>query len=209
METQARTTSPREEYDLHHRSPQHAGAQGRGIGSEAQATRPQFPSGGSSPAAAASFVKHLQQNRSRAVQIPGLQQQQHEVVEYPESMTRSVSTLSSPHPNSSVDGSPTSCSRSPEFDTAVYDPTSDSIHIMPHSRQNSLDAQFQDFKNRINNVKTHQVKMLSLARPQSLNLPLRTRESSRELRSAHNQEVDIPTRACSVKSRRSVAKSFE
>lgn len=207
MEIQARKTPREEYYDLDHRS-RHADAQGSGTGTEHQATRPQFPSGGSS-SAASSFVKHLQQNKSRAVPIPGL----HEV-EYPESMTRSISTLSSSHGSShpnSVDGSPTNTTslRSPVFDTAVYDPTSDSIHIMPHSRQNSLDVQFQDFKDRINNVKSHKVKLLSLARPQSLNLPLRSRESCRELRSTRNQEVAIPARACSVKSINSCAKSFE
>lgn len=198
METQARTT-PREEYDLHHRL-QNGKAQGGGTSN--QPTRPQISSGGS-PAASSSFVKHLQQNRTRASQLPGLQD-----IEYPESMTRSNSTISSSHP-SSVGGSPTSISQSPVFDTAVYDPTSDTVHIMPHSRQTSLDAQFQDFKDRINNVKSHQAKLLSSTRPQSLNLPLRTRESTRELRSAHDREVDVPARASSVKSRRSGPKSFE
>lgn len=197
MESQARTTL-RKEYDLHNRS-RDAGAQSGGTGHEA--TRPEIPSGRSS--GASSFVKHLQKNRSRAIQLPGLQE-----VEYPESMTRSVSTLSSSDRNS-INGSPTSTSRSPAFETAVYDPTSDLVHIMPHSRQNSLDAQFQDFKDRINNVKSQQAKLLSSVRPQSLNLPLRTRESCRELRNAHNQEVDLPARASSVRSRYSSAKSFE
>lgn len=218
METQAaaRThrTTLREEYDLQQHRSEYARAQGSRTGSEDQATRPQFPAGGSSTAAASSFVKHLQQQQHKAgsrggvQQLPGLLQQHEVQVEYPESMTRSVSTISSSHPDS-ADGSPTSTSRSPVFDTAVYDPTSDLVHIMPHSRQNSLDVQFQDFKDRINNVKTHRVKLLSLARPQSMNLPLRSRESSRELRGAHNQEVNIPARACSVNSRHSGTKSFE
>lgn len=209
MDIQARKT-PREEYFALDLRSRHAQARGSGTGTDDQATRPQFPSGGSSPAPSSSFVAHLhQQHKTRALPIPGLLHED----DYPESMTRSSSTLSSSqgsHANS-VDASPTNNTtlRSPGFDTAVYDPTSDSIHIMPHSRQSSLDVQFRDFKDRLSHVKSHQVQLLSLARPQSLNLPLRSRESCRELRSARNQEVDVPARACSVRSRNSCTKSFE
>lgn len=93
--------------------------------------------------------------------------------DYPESMACSVSTLSS-HP-----ASPAMSDRSPLFDPAVYmgdhDQIPDSVDIMPHSRQTSLDSQSHDLTNRTFDAKVPLSK-LSLGRPHSLNLPLRTRK---------------------------------
>lgn len=206
METKARI-SPRKRENSLRPHPHHAAVRTKSSGPDTEATRPPFSPGGSLSASSPSFVQHLQQQQRKpgAINLPGVQPEEadekDQAAGYPASMTRSLSTLSSSshtHP------------RSPVFDTAVYDPTSDSIHIMrPHSRQNSLDAQFQDFKDRINNVKSHRTKLISAVRPQSLNLPLRSHESSRELRSAHHRELDLPARACSVRSKHASVRSFE
>lgn len=95
--------------------------------------------------------------------------------DYPESMAGSVSTLSS-HP-----GSPATSNRSPLFGPAMYmsdhNQISDTVDIMPHSRQTSFELQHHNLTD--SNIKTKaSLPTLSPGRPQSLNLPLRTRKDS-------------------------------
>ncbi|KUI69341.1 hypothetical protein VM1G_05066 [Cytospora mali] len=108
----------------------------------------------------------VKDDRQRRLSIPK---------DYPESMAGSVSTLSS-HPVS-----PATSNKSPVFDPAVYvldhDQIPDSVDIMSHSRQTSVDSQYRDLKNRTINAKVSLPK-LSSGRPQSLNLPLRTGKNS-------------------------------
>lgn len=87
------------------------------------------------------------------------------------SLTRSLTTSSSHR----LTRRPSSLSsHSPVFNTALYDPSSDSIHIMPnthqHTRQTSLESQFREFKDRVNNTKPQHSDFPEPKRPHSLNI---------------------------------------
>ncbi|PSR81543.1 hypothetical protein BD289DRAFT_438915 [Coniella lustricola] len=68
-----------------------------------------------------------------------------------ELMSLSAATLSS-YPLGVPESTYTS--RSAGFNTALYDPSSDSVHILPHSRQRSADSQNQDSTIAVGNAKS-------------------------------------------------------
>lgn len=93
------------------------------------------------------------------------------------SLSRSTLTTS---PSPRLTRRPSSLSsHSRVFNTALYDPSSDSIHIMPnthqHTRQTSLESQFREFKDRVNNTRSQHSDFSepTCKRPHSLNV-LRT-----------------------------------
>lgn len=130
----------------------------------------------------------------------------------PEPLTRSLSS----HRNSPTNTTKTRVnSLTPVFDTALYDPTSDSIHIMPHSRDSSLDTQFRNFKKRVSIIKSQEPTPQHLQhpaeRPHSLNLPLRNLDESiqRNAIDDFSSEHNLPSRNASFRQGHSRGKSFE
>lgn len=100
-------------------------------------------------------------------------------------------------------------SRSPVFDTALYDPSSDSIHIMPHTNQTSLDSQLRDFKDKINNVKPYRSIYSYSERPQSISLPLRDHDTTQDTTNDQTRGKSLPARTSLCKFGHISGKSFE
>lgn len=126
---------------------------------------------------------------------------------YPESMTCSVSTLSthSESPAPSLDGS-----RSPVFDTADYsDPSFVSTDTMS-STEAVLGPQYQHNSEEPPKAKTTQPQLVA-GRPQSLGLPLRTRDEGTEpgTKKSLRRSTTHPVRASSVSVRQAAHRAFE
>lgn len=127
---------------------------------------------------------------------------------YPESMTCSVSTLSShsPSPAPSLDGS-----GSPVFDTADYsDPAFVSTDIMSIS-QVELGPQYQHTSEKPSEAKPSQPQ-LAAGRPQSLGLPLRMRDETcaePDTKKSLKRATTHPVRSSSVSVRRASQRAFE
>lgn len=96
------------------------------------------------------------------------------------------------------------------FDTALYDPSSDSIHIMTDSdRQSTLEAQFREFKDSINKTISQRATTSDFERPHSLDIvPSRT-DLSQEVHGEAFDEVRPLARASSVSVRQSKGRNFE
>lgn len=126
---------------------------------------------------------------------------------YPESLTCSVSTLSthSESPAPSLDGS-----RSPVFDTADYsDPAFVSADIMSNTEA-ALGSQFQHTSEKPSEAKYSQ-HQLAAVRPQSLGLPLRMRDEGTEpgTKKTLKRSTTHPVRASSVSVRQAAHRAFE
>ena len=126
---------------------------------------------------------------------------------YPESMTCSVSTLSSHSgsPAPSLDGS-----GSPVFDTADYsDPAFVPTDIMSGS-QAGLGPQYQHNSEGPSEVKASQPQ-LAAGRPQSLGLPLRMRDDvcAEDTKKNLKRATTHPVRSSSVSMRRASHRVFE
>lgn len=127
---------------------------------------------------------------------------------YPESMTCSVSTLSShsASPAPSLDGS-----GSPVFDTADYsDPAFVSTDIMSIS-QVDLGPQYQHTSEKSSEAKPSQPQ-LAAGRPQSLGLPLRMRDEAcaePDTKKNLKRASTHPVRSSSASVRRASHRAFE
>lgn len=95
------------------------------------------------------------------------------------------------------------------FDTALYDPSSDSIHIMPHFRQSTLESQFRDFKNKVNSANPQEAVFLDSKRPHSLNIPLTNRDTSQGANNETAYQARVPARASSLRLGHIDGKTFE
>lgn len=94
---------------------------------------------------------------------------------------RSPAIIRSSHPAVNSPATPAAETWSP----VLYDPTSDSVRIIPPSRRTPLVSQFRDFKDKINGVKhgvhAHRIAgLLSSERPDSQPLPLRAHDAGHE-----------------------------
>lgn len=132
----------------------------------------------------------------------------------PSSASSSSHPHTHPHTHTHTLSRSTTSLRSPcaIFDTALYDPSSDSIHIMPHARgqSTSLESQFRDFKNKVNSALIpHETVYWDSKRPHSLNIPLTNRDSSQDTNSYAGHKERLPTRASSLRSGHISGKSFE
>lgn len=130
---------------------------------------------------------------------------------YPESMTCSVSTLSS---HSSSPAPSPNGSRSPVFDTADYitdgDPPFVSSDIMSHT-QAGLDPGIQDISAKASNPASCQ-RQPAAERPQSLGLPLRMRDgdcAGPDKKKNLRRSTTHPVRASSVSFRPAGNRVFE
>lgn len=126
---------------------------------------------------------------------------------YPESMTCSVSTLStnSESPAPSLDGS-----SSPVFDTADYsDPSFVSADTMS-STEVVLGPHYQHTSEKLPGGKPSQPQLATM-RPQSLGLPLRMRDEGTEpsTKKSLRRSTTHPVRASSVSVRQAAHRAFE
>lgn len=127
---------------------------------------------------------------------------------YPESMTCSVSTLSSnsASPAPSLDGS-----RSPVFDTADYsDPPFVSADTMSNTEEANLGPQYQHTLGKVSEPKPGQPQPAT-ERPQSLGLPLRMRDEGTEpgTKKTLRRSTTHPVRNSSVSVRQAAHRAFE
>lgn len=91
----------------------------------------------------------------------------------------------------------------------LYDPSSDSVRIMPPSRPTPLGSQFREFKDRINE-KTHKLAgLLSPDRSESLPLPLRVHETPAHNPAASASKTQLSAQCSSSRLGRADWKAFE
>lgn len=98
-----------------------------------------------------------------------------------ELMSLSAATLSSYPLGSAAEA--TGIPRSAGFDTALYDPSSDSVHILPHTPQVSADSRKQESTIIVGNAKkSNRSKFVYSPSPRrrSFDLPLRTENPGQE-----------------------------